>query len=64
MVTKMDNQSLLRTVRRAVFGAVVVLLATWLGCSTTTRIDAGHVGVKVKLAGSERGVQDTPLTAG
>ena len=26
------------------------------GCSMTTRVDAGHVGIRVKLAGNERGV--------
>src|SRR3954470_13526119 len=28
------------------------------------RIDAGHVGIKVKLAGSARGVQDIPVVTG
>ncbi len=42
-----------------------VLLVVWIaGCSTTTRIDAGHVGVKVKLAGSSRGVQDAEIAVG
>src|ERR1700683_2779748 len=34
------------------------------GCSTTTRVDAGHVGILVKLAGSDRGVQDMPVVTG
>jgi regulator of protease activity HflC (stomatin/prohibitin superfamily) len=29
-----------------------------------TRIDASHVGIKVKLAGSSRGVQDIPVVSG
>src|SRR5690242_18789390 len=29
-----------------------------------TRIDAAHVGIKVKLAGSARGVQDIPIVTG
>jgi regulator of protease activity HflC (stomatin/prohibitin superfamily) len=35
-----------------------------LGCETTTRVDAGHVGIRVKLAGSDRGVQDMPTVTG
>jgi regulator of protease activity HflC (stomatin/prohibitin superfamily) len=30
----------------------------------TTRVDAGHVGIRVKLAGSDRGVQDMPVVTG
>ncbi len=32
--------------------------------SCATRIDAGHVGVRVKLAGSSRGVDDIPTVTG
>ena len=35
-----------------------------LGCQTTTRVDAGHVGIRVRLAGSDRGVQDMPVVTG
>ncbi|NOU27163.1 MAG: prohibitin family protein, partial [Polyangiaceae bacterium] len=41
--------------------AVVVLVA---GCTSTTRVDAGHVGIRVHLAGSERGVSDMPVVMG
>jgi len=45
--------------------AVGVLVVLWIiGCSTTTRIDAGHVGIKVKLAGSDRGVQNAEVAVG
>lgn len=45
--------------------AFVLLLALSIfGCATTTRIDVGHIGVKVKLAGSERGVQDMSIKTG
>lgn len=45
--------------------AAVVLVVVWIvGCSATTRIDAGHVGVRVKLAGSARGVQDAEIAVG
>lgn len=40
-----------------------LLSLIFVGC-TTTRINVGHVGVKVKLAGSERGVQDMQLKTG
>lgn len=39
----------------------VVIL--FVGC-TTTRVDVGHVGVKVNLAGSDRGVQDMQIKTG
>ena len=44
---------------------VVVFVALWVvGCSSTTRVDAGHVGIRVHLAGSERGVSDMPVVMG
>ena len=39
-------------------------MSLYVGCSTTTRVDAGHVGIRVKLAGSDRGVQDMPVVTG
>jgi regulator of protease activity HflC (stomatin/prohibitin superfamily) len=50
-------------------GLLVVLAiagvgALFLGCNATTRVDAGHVGIRVKLAGSDRGVQDMPVVTG
>jgi regulator of protease activity HflC (stomatin/prohibitin superfamily) len=41
--------------------AVVVLILMSQSC---VRIGPGHVGVKVSLAGSSRGVEDTPATTG
>ena len=39
---------------RRVLITVAVLVATlFVGCSSTTRVDAGHVGIRVRLAGSE-----------
>src|SRR5215470_11188079 len=49
--------------RVALLGGVVVLLL-FLGCTTTTRVDAGHVGIRVRLAGSERGISDMPVVTG
>jgi regulator of protease activity HflC (stomatin/prohibitin superfamily) len=43
-------------------GAVLVI--GWAGCSSVTRVDAGHVGVRVRLAGDARGVQDSPTVQG
>lgn len=37
-------------------GVLFVFSVVFAAC-TTTRVDVGHVGVKVKLAGSDRGVQ-------
>ncbi|MFI5301383.1 MAG: prohibitin family protein, partial [Polyangiales bacterium] len=36
----------------------------WAGCSSVTRVDAGHVGVRVRLAGDVRGVQSSPTVQG
>lgn len=44
------------------FGLLVAV--GYLGCAATTRVDAGHVGIRVKLAGSDRGVQDMPVVTG
>jgi regulator of protease activity HflC (stomatin/prohibitin superfamily) len=46
-----------------VLGVFVVFSGMFVGC-TTTRVDVGHVGVKVKLAGSGRGVQDMQIKTG
>lgn len=53
-----------RSIRRFALFAVVALGMLYLGCATTTRVDAGHVGIRVKLAGSDRGVQDMPVVTG
>jgi regulator of protease activity HflC (stomatin/prohibitin superfamily) len=59
-----DSDSAVRGAKRlALFGAVVLVVA-FVGCSATTRVDAGHVGIAVKLAGSDRGVQDMPVVTG
>lgn len=59
-----DLEGAVGKVRRAGL-AIGVLVVLWIvGCSTTTRIDAGHVGVRVKLAGSARGVQDAEVAVG
>lgn len=50
--------------RRIAIAAVVLVVLWVVGCSTSTRIDAGHVGVRIKLAGSARGVQDAEIAVG
>ncbi len=50
--------------RRVVVFVGLMLVVTFAGCSMTKRIDAGHVGIRVKLAGNERGVQDMELKTG
>jgi regulator of protease activity HflC (stomatin/prohibitin superfamily) len=45
-----------------VIGVIVVVLATGgVGCK---RIGAGHVGIKVNMAGNQRGVEDYPTVVG
>ncbi len=59
-----DSAAAGRSLRRILSVAAVVSLVGWVGCSTSTRVDAGHVGIRVKLAGSDRGVQDMPVVTG
>jgi len=53
-----------KTVLRGFSALAILVVLLFAGCATTRRIDAGHVGVRVKLAGSERGVQDAPVVTG
>ena len=50
--------------RKIVLGIAILIGAGLLLNETLMRIDAGHVGIKVKLAGSARGVQDIPVVTG
>jgi len=50
--------------RRIVAFVGILLVTTFLGCAMTKRVDAGHVGIRVKLAGNDRGVQDMELKTG
>jgi regulator of protease activity HflC (stomatin/prohibitin superfamily) len=59
-----DAQGAARSARRAMLALGVVIAVAFVGCETTTRVDAGHVGIRVKLAGSDRGVQDMPIVTG
>jgi regulator of protease activity HflC (stomatin/prohibitin superfamily) len=52
------------SLRRIVIGIALLIGLGFLLDATLMRIDAGHVGIKVKLAGSARGVQDIPVVTG
>lgn len=55
----MTKQKLIRV--GIITGVVLILLFSLIGCE---RIDAGHVGIKVKMAGSEQGVQGVTAVTG
>lgn len=62
--TDFDAQAVGRGARRMVVAIGLVVAVLFFGCQATTRVDAGHVGIRVKLAGSDRGVQDMPVVTG
>ncbi len=64
MARSFDVDSVGRSAKRVLILVAVVILLVFIGCTSTTRVDAGHVGIRVKLAGSERGVQDMPTVTG
>src|SRR3954454_21559175 len=51
-------------VKRLIIAVAVILGAIFVFSSCTARIDAAHVGIRVKLAGSSRGVDDIPVVTG
>lgn len=53
-----------RSARRIALVLMLAAGALVLGCQMTTRVDAGHVGIRVRLAGSDRGVQEMPVVTG
>jgi regulator of protease activity HflC (stomatin/prohibitin superfamily) len=59
-----DASAATRIVRNLFLIGAVILVVLVGGCGMTTRVDAGHVGIRVRLAGSDRGVQDTPVVTG
>src|SRR5271165_6006196 len=60
-VVNVDSPSPLRFVFLLL---LVVGAALVVSCEMMTRVDAGHVGIRVKLAGSDRGIQDMPVVTG
>jgi regulator of protease activity HflC (stomatin/prohibitin superfamily) len=63
-MVSIDSAGVGRSLRRFVVALIVGVGILMLGCQTTTRVDAGHVGIRVRLAGSDRGVQDMPVVTG
>ncbi len=59
-----DASSLGRRASRIGFIVLLAIVAMFVGCGSSTRIDAGHVGIRVKLAGSDRGVQNMEVKTG
>jgi regulator of protease activity HflC (stomatin/prohibitin superfamily) len=49
---------------RIVIAVALLLGAIFVFSSCAARVDAGHVGIRVKLAGSSRGVDDIPVVTG
>ena len=50
--------------RSSIITLAVLVMACVVGSASCTRVDPGHVGIRVKLAGSARGVQDAPIVSG
>lgn len=53
-----------KLIRSLIIGGVLLIVSIVFCACTLTRVDVGYVGVKVKLAGSDRGVQDMQLKTG
>lgn len=53
-----------KLIKSLIIGGVLLIISIVFCACTMTRVNAGYVGVKVKLAGSERGVQDMQLKTG
>jgi len=51
-------------VKRWLLALAILIGGVFLVVTTLTRIDPAHVGIRVKLAGSNRGVQDMPVVTG
>ena len=57
------NGSLLK-LGAIVVGAILVLLVLGVFLLRVTRIEAGHVGVEINLAGKQRGASEIPVRTG
>ncbi len=58
------NDGMRKTVFRLTLGLLGFAVAACTLSSCVTRIDAGHVGIRVRLAGSARGIQNSPTVTG
>ncbi len=59
-----SNQSSAGFIKRIALFIVLVVVSLIVMSSCAARVDAGHVGIRVKLAGSSRGVDDIPIVTG
>ncbi len=51
-------------IKRAALGIALLIAAAIVFSSCVARVDAAHVGIRVKLAGTSRGVDDIPIVTG
>ena len=51
-------------VKRIALALALLVVGIVVSTSCIARVDAGHVGIRVKLAGSSRGVDDIPIVTG
>ena len=61
---RFDGGDFFRLIKRMVLAVALLAIIGLVSCSTITRVDAAHVGIRVKLAGSNRGVDDIPVVTG
>ncbi len=61
---RFDPDAAGRAVRRWLIGLALLVAFIVVSLTTITRIDPAHVGIRVKLAGSNRGIQDMPVVTG
>jgi regulator of protease activity HflC (stomatin/prohibitin superfamily) len=64
MATPLRTEAGRSLLGRLVFAIALIVGALVLFSSCSARVDAGHVGIRVKLAGSNRGVDDIPIVTG
>jgi regulator of protease activity HflC (stomatin/prohibitin superfamily) len=59
-----EGQAMLRTAWRGVFIGVILLITAFVQPFTFERVDAGNVGIKIKLTGNSRGVSNYEYKTG
>ena len=62
--SQFDFNTASQVVKRWLLALAILIGGVFLAVTTITRIDPAHVGIRVKLAGSNRGVQDMPVVTG
>jgi regulator of protease activity HflC (stomatin/prohibitin superfamily) len=53
-----------RAVGGLVIAAFALIALIVVSASSCTRVEPGHVGIRIRLAGSQRGVQNAPIVTG